>query len=87
MADGWTALSGVTGVYYRKVDATTADREFSVLKDNQVKVLDSVTKAQMNQVTTNPTLTVTAYASQYMKNNTESFTAAEAWANITNPTT
>ena len=90
MATDWTQLTGitgVTGVYYRVVDSSTDNQVFDVLKDNQVKVLDSVTKAQMNQVTTNPTLTVTAYASQYMKNNTESFTAAEAWANITNPTT
>ncbi len=90
MATDWTQLTGitgVTGVYYRVVDSSTDNQVFDVLKDNQVKVLDSVTKAQMNQVTTNPTLTVTAYASQYMKNNTESFTAAEAWANITTPTT
>ena len=31
-----------------------------------------------------PTLTVTAYASQYMKNNNEHFTPAEAWANVSN---
>lgn len=87
-ATGWTALDGVTGVYYRVVDASTTDQEFGVLKDNQVSVKDTVTKAAMNGLTTDtyPTLTVTAYASQYMKNNTESFTAAEAWANI-NPVT
>lgn len=89
MATDWTQLTGVTGVtgvYYRVVDSSTDNQVFDVLKDNQVKVLDSVTKAQMNQVTTNPTLTVIAYASQFMKNNTESFTPAEAWANVA-PTT
>lgn len=34
---------------------------------------------------TYPTLTVTAYASQLYKNNTQTFTAAEAWANVSNP--
>ena len=84
MADGWQALSGNAGVYYRKVAAATADTTFEVLKGNQVTVKDEVTKEQMNALTadTYPTLTVTAYASQLYKNNTEKFTVAEAWANI-----
>ena len=84
MADGWQALSGNAGVYYRKVAAATADTTFEVLKGNQVTVKGTVTKAQMNALTadTYPTLTVTAYASQRFKNNTEEFTAAEAWTNI-----
>lgn len=78
MADGWTALPGVTGVYYREVAATTAATDFSVLKDNSVLVKDSVTKAMLNGLseTTFPTLTFTAYAVQ--KDNVNS--AADAWA-------
>lgn len=84
MAEGWTALPGNDGVFYREVAAATADTTFEVLKGNQVTVKDEVTKAQMNDLTadTYPTLTVTAYASQLYKNNTEKFTAAAAWANI-----
>ena len=84
MAEGWTALPGNDGVFYREVAAATADTTFEVLKDNQVTVKGTVTKAQMNDLTadTYPTLTVTAYASQLYKNNTEKFTAAAAWANI-----
>lgn len=84
MADGWEALPEAPGVYYREVAAATADTTFEVLKGNQVTVKDEVTKEQMNGLTadTYPTLTVTAYASQLYKNNTEKFTAAEAWANI-----
>ena len=84
MADGWTALPEAPGVFYREVAAATADTTFEVLKGNQVTVKDEVTKAQMNDLTadTYPTLTVTAYASQLYKNNTEKFTVAEAWANI-----
>ena len=84
MADGWEALPEAPGVYYREVAAATADTTFEVLKGNQVTVKDTVTKAQMNDLTadTYPTLTVTAYASQLYKNNTQTFTTAEAWANI-----
>lgn len=84
MAEGWTALPGNAGVFYREVAAATADTTFEVLKDNQVTVKGTVTKAQMNALTadTYPTLTVTAYASQQFKNNTQEFTATEAWANI-----
>lgn len=84
MADGWEPLPEAPGVYYCKVAAATADTTFEVLKGNQVSVKGEVTKAQMNGLTadTYPTLTVTAYASQQFKNNTQEFTAAEAWANI-----
>lgn len=84
MAKGWTELQGYAGVYYREVAAATADTAFEVLKDNQVTVKGTVTKEQMNALTadTYPTLTVTAYASQQFKNNTQEFTAAAAWANI-----
>ncbi len=84
MADGWEALPEAPGVFYREVAAATADTTFEVLKDNQVTVKGTVTKAQMNALTadTYPTLTVTAYASQLYKNNTEKFTAAEAWDHI-----
>ncbi len=78
MADGWTALPGVTGVYYREVAATTAATDFSVLKDNSVSVMNTVTKADLNALTqsTFPTLTFTAYAVQ--KDNVA--TATDAWA-------
>lgn len=84
MAKGWTELQGYAGVYYHEVAAATADTTYEVLKDNQVTVKGTVTKAQMNALTadTYPTLTVTAYASQLYKNNTEKFTAAAAWDNI-----
>lgn len=84
MAEGWQALPGNAGVYYREVAAATADTTFEVLKGNQVSVKGEVTKAQMNALTadTYPTLTVTAYASQLNKNATTEFGPAAAWANI-----
>ena len=84
MADGWTALDGVDNVYYRTVDTANMGTAYSVLKDDQVTVKGEVTKAMMNALTddTYPTLTVTAYASQYNKNATESFAVNEAWTNI-----
>lgn len=66
IADGWTALDGQTGVYYREVDATTADTDFAVLRDNKVTVSAELTKAEVNAITAEnqPKLTFTAYAVQ-----------------------
>ncbi len=82
-ADGWTKLDGENDVYYRVVLNKDPIRTFSVLAGNEVSVKDTVTKEMMDDLTesTYPTLTVTAYASQYMKNNTEEFKPAEAWEN------
>lgn len=87
VADGWTALSGVDGVYYKHITAeevATADKEIAVIKDNTVTVRESVTKDQLNALDSGssenyPTLTVTAYAVQYAGN----ATAADAWAKVT----
>lgn len=84
IADGWTALEGVPGVYYRKVLTADIGTAFQVLKGNKVTVSGDVTKEMMNSLTdaTYPTLTVTAYASQLYKSAGVKFTAAEAWGNI-----
>ena len=80
MADGWIALGGYAGVYYRNVDATNADTGFDVLKDNKVMVLDTVTKTMLEGAKTNaPTLTFTAYAVQKDGIND----AATAWGKVT----
>lgn len=80
IASGWTALTGVDGVYYREVAATTTDTSFDVLVNNQVTVKDTVTKPMMDAITNgtanNPTLSFTAYAVQKSGVNT----ATDAWA-------
>lgn len=92
MAAGWEQGNGTdipANVYYRVVDTAGMGTPFGVLKDNQVQVNENVTKADMNALTDTtkyPTLTFTAYASQLYKNNTEKFTASEAWTNA-QPTT
>ena len=82
IADGWTALTDVDGVYYREVDATTTDTSFNVLVNNQVAVKDTVTKPMMDAITngtaTSPTLTFTAYAIQ----KAGFTTVADAWAEV-----
>ena len=82
IADGWTALTDVDGVYYREVPAATADAGFGILKDNVVTVSSTLTKTEVNSVNTQPKLTFTAYAVQQAGINT----VAEAWA-AANPTT
>ena len=78
IADGWTALTGHPGVYYREVGAVTADTDFYVLKDNVVKVSDTLTKEDIKDIPTGPTLTFTAYAVQ--KDGIAD--AATAWSKI-----
>ena len=85
MADDWTQGDGKDipdNVFYREVPATTADVSFDVLRNNQVQVLNTVTKTQMenikNNVITAPTLTFTAYAVQ--KDNVAD--AATAWSKL-----
>lgn len=79
IADGWTALAGENDVYYREVTSQTTAQEFPVLADNKVTVSGNLTKAEVNAITTNPTLKFTAYACQ--KDNVS--TEADAWAKIT----
>ena len=78
IADDWTALPGQSGVYYREVGAVTAETGFSILKDNVVKVSDKLTKEEIKDITTGPTLTFTAYAVQ--KDGIAD--AATAWSKI-----
>ena len=88
VADGWTQLTGVDGVYYREVDTSTSNQDFAVIANNTVTVKDTVTKGMMNAPTfTNPTLTVTAYATQYYSTNDTPFDVAVAWTNASTPTT
>lgn len=88
MADGWIQLTDindqtVAGVFYRIVESNALVREFGILAGDTVTVRADVTKEMMTaRDFTSPTLKFTAYAFQYMKNNTESFTAAEAWAKV-----
>ena len=81
IADGWVQLkdsagADVEGVYYLKVEEDTDDTaiEYSVLKDNKISVLGTVTKEMLNALDNNgqdpdavyPSLSVVAYAVQYM---------------------
>ena len=65
IAEGWTALPGVDGVYYREVPASAADQTFSVLADDAVTVKSDVTRTMLETAKTDaPTLTFKAYAIQ-----------------------
>ena len=82
IADGWTALTDVDGVYYREVSASNVDASFGILAGDKVTVSSTLTKTEVNSVNTQPKLTFTAYAVQQAGINT----VAEAWA-AANPTT
>ena len=80
IAEGWTELASVSGVYYREVAASELDQKFSVLANDEVTVKDTVTKTMMDNLgkdgAIQPTLTFTAYAVQ--KDNIAD--ATTAWA-------
>ena len=88
IADGWTRLTEDTKgnaisdlIYWREVDASNEQQAFEVLEDNEVSVLGTVTKDNLNALNADgasnyPTLTFTAYAVQRDTNIT---TAAQAW--------
>ena len=81
MDDSWIQGNGTQipeEFYYREVRAVTADREFPVLKGDKITVSKTLTKADIQNIVNNPTLTFTAYAVQMEGINT----AAEAWATI-----
>lgn len=84
IAEGWTALPGYDGVYYRQAATATEDQVFPVLKDDQVQVLLEVTKQQLNELdasgTANyPQLIISAYAIQHDANITELADPVSAW--------
>lgn len=78
----WTALNGVSGVYYRAVDSSDENQEFGILVGDKVKVKDSVTKEMLEKLDDSnyPTLTFTGYAVQRDADIDAIDTAEEAWA-------
>ena len=90
IATDWKPLEGQAGVYYREVDATTANAGVSyyILKGDTaypngvVTVSENLTKNEVNSITTQPKLTFTAYAVQ--KDGID--TAAAAWEKVSTTT-
>ena len=83
MGDGWTALPGETGVYFREVldsDVQNSNQRYEVIKDSKVVVKSTVTKDDFDALddSTLPKLTITAYAVQ--KSGFD--TAEKAWDEI-----
>lgn len=79
IAEGWTALPGVDGVFYREVPASAADQTFSVLAGDAVTVKSDVTRTMLETAKTDaPTLTFKAYAIQ----KDHFATADAAWAEV-----
>ena len=95
IADGWTAVPGATGVYYRQYISTSTDKgPYPVLKDNKVTYSSQLTQAMLKDA--QPKLTFQAYAIQIegLKDandaaisGNDAAAAAKAWALIpkTNP--
>ena len=89
IAEGWTKLED--GVYYKIFDCKDTSNtnekgtDYFILKNNQVTVLETVTKEMMTDLKTyevNPKLSFTAYAVQLYKNNAQKFQPQEAWEKV-----
>lgn len=64
-ADGWTAVTGHAGYYYRVVDkSTSAAQDFYVFKDNKVTINDNLVAPTASSAPV-PALTITAAAVQF----------------------
>ena len=83
MAEGWTALTGETGVYYRTTKATAGDT-LQVFKDNKVTVSDEMTEANMAAIDSDskPEYVITAYGVQYYTDGSTAIDPATAWGTI-----
>lgn len=75
VADGWTPLTGETGVYYRRSDKATVPLSYPLLKGDAVQIRDAVTEKELAAITEVPTLTFCGYAVQAEGVDT----AAKAW--------
>jgi len=85
LVEGWTLVPGTNNVYYKEVSKKDTDQEFNIIKDNKVKVKETVTKAMLNELDKNgltnyPTLSFKAYAVQRDSNIEAIDTVEEAWA-------
>lgn len=76
--NGWTSLDGYVGVYYREVEKSNNNQTFAVLKNNTVKVKDTVTEEMLNSINATPKLNFSACAIQKSK----VASAQEAWTTI-----
>lgn len=88
VADGWTKLENVSGVYYREVvvdtdTAKTAETEkYGIIRDNTITVSSEITKDNISDFTKG--LTFTAYAIQqdgFDGNVTNAWTQAQTETN------
>ena len=62
--DGWYALEGYDGVYYRECARANKNMTYYLIYDNEIAVSDALTEEQMAAITRAPTITFKAYAIQ-----------------------
>lgn len=81
IADGWTALPGSDGVYYRAVDSSDMPQLFAVLAGNVVNLRPEATLEALAELDppSYPTLDFTAYAVQRDASVADIATAEAAW--------
>lgn len=86
ISDGWTNGNGTdipANVWYREVATSNTDQDFNILKNNQVKVKDSVKMDDISKLNGQTVaLNFIAYAIQTDKGDGTTFEAKDAWAQV-----
>ena len=84
VTNGWTALDGHAGVYYKVVEANVTGNDAELVVFSEFVIADSVDKTALAGVNANTVVKVTAYAIQYASfesNPTEAWTTVNPAAN------
>ena len=79
VTNGWTALDGHAGVYYKVVDANVTGNDAELVVFSQFVIADSVDKTALAGINDNTVVKVTAYAIQYASFETN---PTEAWTTV-----
>ena len=79
VTNGWTALDGHAGVYYKVVEANVTGNDAELVVFSQFVIADSVDKTALAGINDNTVVKVTAYAIQYASFETN---PTEAWTTV-----
>ena len=84
--NGWKQVADLPAtVWYREVTASDKDQSWKLLVGDTITVKDTVTEELMEAASAEK-LVYTAYAIQLYKSNTDKFTPAEAWEEVSKTT-
>ncbi|MBQ7104630.1 MAG: hypothetical protein IJN90_02110 [Bacilli bacterium] len=85
LESNWKELEEYAGIYYMEVDKSGEEQTFNVIKDNIIKVKTDLTYADIRNITSYPTMMISAYAVQRNEDMDAINSPKEAWELAYNP--